>query len=190
MPSSAPNQINQIVQLMMLLKPKSILDIGVGFGKYGFLAREYLELWDGRDKYDDWQRRIDGIEANTEYITDLQKMIYNNIYIGNALEIIPTLETRYDLTILIDVLEHFTPEDGARLLTAIRKKSRAFLVSTPKAVSSQGDAFNNEYERHRSQWQLESFIAPVRYNFPHPNKLIVLIPDNRLPELEKAVPFK
>ena len=63
MPSSAPNQINQIVQLMMIVKPQSLLDIGIGFGKFGFLAREYLELWDRRNKYDDWQRRIDGIEA-------------------------------------------------------------------------------------------------------------------------------
>ena len=31
--------------------PSSVLDIGTGFGKYGLLCREYLELWDGRENY-------------------------------------------------------------------------------------------------------------------------------------------
>jgi hypothetical protein len=42
---------------IIALKPKSILDIGTEFGKYGVLCREYLELWDGRQKYE-FTRRI------------------------------------------------------------------------------------------------------------------------------------
>ena len=186
MPSSAPNQINQIVQLMMIVKPKSILDVGIGFGKFGFLAREYLELWDGRDVYNDWQCRIDGIEANSEYVTELQRMIYDNIHIGDALDILPGMAQIYDLLIMVDVLEHFTPEDGQRLFTECRKKSKAILISTPKVVSDQGDAFNNEFERHRSQWHDDNFIAPFKYRIPHPSKLILFLPQDRVPELDQA----
>jgi len=46
MPTSHPFQLDDIVQLIIETAPLSILDIGVGFGKYGLLAREYLEIWD------------------------------------------------------------------------------------------------------------------------------------------------
>ncbi len=69
MPSSHFGQLNEIVELIKLSKPKSVLDIGVGFGKYGVLAREYLELWDEGKKYNDREIRIDGIEAFEKYIT-------------------------------------------------------------------------------------------------------------------------
>ena len=39
------------MDINIALKPFSILDIGSGFGKYGVLCREYLELWDGRQEY-------------------------------------------------------------------------------------------------------------------------------------------
>ena len=66
MPTSHHSQINQIMQFVVLTDPKSLLDIGVGFGKYGFLAREFLELWDGREEIGNWTRRIDGIEIFTD----------------------------------------------------------------------------------------------------------------------------
>jgi len=157
MPSSHLLQLNEIVQLIYFSKPKSVLDVGVGFGKYGFLAREYLELWDGRGKYGEWTRRIDGIEIFDEYLTPAHEYIYDNIYIGNALDIIPNLDFTYDLILLVDILEHFTHDEGARLLAACQIKGRNFLVSTPKDIGTQEGAFNNPFEAHKSQWQKQHF---------------------------------
>jgi 16S rRNA A1518/A1519 N6-dimethyltransferase RsmA/KsgA/DIM1 with predicted DNA glycosylase/AP lyase activity len=36
MPSSHSNQINEIIKIALAVQPQSVLDIGVGFGKYGF----------------------------------------------------------------------------------------------------------------------------------------------------------
>jgi hypothetical protein len=52
----------------------------MGFGKYGVLCREYLELWDGRENYHEFKRRIDGVEAYDKYITPIHKFVYNNMY--------------------------------------------------------------------------------------------------------------
>lgn len=145
------------MELVQITRPKSLLDIGVGFGKFGFLCREYLELWDGRNVYDDWQHRIDGIEVFEKYITPVHKKIYDNIYIGDALSVLPGLDTTYDLVLLIDVIEHFTIEDGQRLLEICSSHSKACIVSTPHNASSQGDCFGNSYETHRSQWTWEHF---------------------------------
>jgi len=145
------------MELIILTKPKTILDIGVGFGKYGLLSREYLEFYDGREKYDDWERQIDGIEAFKEYVTPIYDFVYDNVYIGNALEILPTVQKHYDLILIIDVLEHFEYEDGIMLLKECMQRCSNTIISTPKDIGSQGDIFGNTFEMHRFQWEKKHF---------------------------------
>ena len=155
MPTSHYYQLNEIVKLIIDCHPKSVLDIGVGFGKFGYLAREYLELWDGREKYDDWKVRIDGIEGFEEYLTPAHDFIYDNIYIGNAIKVLPTLEIKYDLVLIIDVLEHFDYDDGIRLLQECLQLDSNVIIATPKDVRPQGKAFGNHLEIHKFQWKKE-----------------------------------
>src|SRR3972149_3569081 len=109
MPTSQYNQISKIMDLIIELNPKSILDIGVGFGKYGVLCREYLKfwVWDGTHDFHDFKTRIDGVEAFEEYLTPIHAFVYDNIYKGDAKDLVDQLDTSYDLVLLIDVLEHF-----------------------------------------------------------------------------------
>ena len=173
MPSSYPQLISPILEIIRSAQPQSVLDIGIGFGKFGFLCREYLELWDGRNKYGDWQKRIDGIEAFPQYVTPLQKQIYDNIYVGDARELVPKLDHYYDLILLIDVIEHFSLEDGHRLLHQCAKHSRGCIISTPLTVSAQEDAFDNPYEIHKSQWTQNQFSAfGEKVFFPNPHALL------------------
>ncbi len=130
----------------------SVLDIGIGFGKFGFLAREYTDVRLGR--YFNWKTRIDGIEIFEKYITHLQREIYNNIYIGNAIDILPTLG-RYDMIICSDVLEHFSEQDGTVLLDLIKDRCKFALIATPVTVLHQEALYNNEHERHISNWSKE-----------------------------------
>ncbi len=116
-----------------------------------------MELGDGREKYHDWKRRIDGIEAFEKYITPVQKIIYNQIYIGNALDILPTLKKRYDLILLIDVLEHFSYRQGRRLLSECKRYGANIIVSVPKKIGGQKDIFGNSFERHKFSWQKKHF---------------------------------
>jgi hypothetical protein len=153
MPTSHFYQINEIMEWVFLVRPKTMLDVGVGFGKYGFLAREYLELWDGHEHYGKNLRRIDGIEAFPQYITPLQKLIYDHIYVGDALNLLPTLEIRYDLITTVDVLEHFDYERGVKFLHACSERARNVILSTPQDIGEQGSAFGNPYETHRFQWK-------------------------------------
>src|ERR1700730_2128274 len=157
MPSSSSSQLSDIVKLISLTNPQSLLDIGVGFGKYGFLAREYPELWDGREMYSQWTRRIDGIEPFQAYLTPIHRLIYSNLYEGNALDVVKELNTHYDLALLIDVLEHFVEPDGRQLLSEISTKARNVLISTPKHPAHQEAAFGNPYERHLSEWRAKDF---------------------------------
>lgn len=137
--------------MIISLKPNSVLDIGSGYGKFGVLCREYLELWDGRQKYE-FKKRIDCVEVFKEYITPLHKYIYNNVYNENILDVVTNLDYRYDLILLIDVLEHFEKKEGSNLLKTLVKNNNGVLISTPKKPSPQKDAFGNIYETHRSRW--------------------------------------
>jgi 2-polyprenyl-3-methyl-5-hydroxy-6-metoxy-1,4-benzoquinol methylase len=121
------------MDLIISVKPFSVLDVGSGFGKYGVLCREYLELWDGRYEYE-FLRRIDGVEVFENYITPLHKYIYNNIYTENIINLVNNLDYSYDLVLLIDVLEHFSKEEGISLLNNLLKKNKGVLVSTPKSL--------------------------------------------------------
>lgn len=169
MPTSHFNQISPIVEIMFRLRPTSVLDIGIGYGKYGVLAREYLEFGIDYKPFEERKVRIDGIEAFPEYVRDGQRFFYDDIYIGSVLEILPDLAS-YDLILLIDVLEHFSREDGMKLLDLCSQKAKHVIVSTPLDIGVQGAVFGNEYERHRYQWRradLKSFRDVTFFNIYH-----------------------
>lgn len=176
MPSSHWYQLNEIVELIVVTQPESILDVGVGFGKYGFLCREYLELLDGRQKIHDWRRVIDGIEIFPAYITPLQKKLYNHIYIGNALDILPTLEKTYDLILLIDIIEHLDYRDGEQLVALCQERGKNVIISTPKIKMPQSEMFGNPYEAHKSFFKKRYFNKfPNRVFVPNLFSLIVYL---------------
>ncbi|RMD60854.1 MAG: class I SAM-dependent methyltransferase [Alphaproteobacteria bacterium] len=157
MPTSHPRQVNEIVELIRRLDPQRILDVGCGFGKFGFLAREYLDVWGGEHAYGAWTRTIDAIEGFSRYLTPVHDFVYDRVLVGNACDILPQLDARYDLVLLIDILEHFERADGLAILRRCVELSANTIVSTPKDIGDQEDVFENELEAHRSQWRYRDF---------------------------------
>lgn len=187
MPTSHPFQLNQIMHLVIQQKPESVLEIGVGFGKYGLLLREYLEIWGEGEEYSDFKRQIDGIEIYEPYILAHHEQIYDRIYKGNALDILPELE-QYDLILLIDVLEHFDYDDAVRLLSLCQEKSKAIIISTPKDIGQQEGGYGNVYETHRSQWTrqlLSKTLGRENFFIPNPHSHLVMHGSTGLIELIK-----
>ena len=176
MPSSSINSIETVLNIVRKINPQRVLDIGIGFGKYGFLLREYLELWDGRNVYNDWKRTIDGIEIHSPYVTLLQDMIYDSIYEDDALTVLDELyntKEKYDLILLIDVIEHFNKSDGEKLINKCKLNSKNIIVVTPKVVSNQGVVFDNMNETHLSQWTEDEFDSPKTKYYYNQSAIIV-----------------
>jgi SAM-dependent methyltransferase len=158
MPTSHLNLIEEVIGPMVYLDPKSILDIGPGFGKFGFLAREFLEVWEGDiNRLKKWARRIDAIEVFPEYLTPVHSYIYDKVHIGDAAAILPTITDHYDLVIFIGVLEHFEYERGVAVVRECLRVGRNVLIAVPQNLGDQGEMFGNPYERHLADWRKKNF---------------------------------
>ena len=157
MPSSYHGFINEVITDILKFKPNKVLDIGIGFGKWGSLFREYLDIYQGRYHKEDWIKQIDGIEAFEPYIKDHQKYIYSNLYIGDAYEVIGKLDN-YDYIYIGDCLEHFERDKAEEMLQKLRKKTNNLLLCVPLTNRwPQDEILDNPYEKHLSIWEESDF---------------------------------
>lgn len=149
MPSSYVQNVTPIIWECMDLAPTSVLDIGAGYGKYGWLLREYIDDFRGNVT-------IDAVEFWPEYMNRSGAgAVYDRVFPG-AWPV--RVDRRYDLVLMIDVLEHFEDEAGAKALEAALAVSDRVLVSTPLGFA-QGPVDGNELEAHRSEWPIRKLAG-------------------------------
>jgi len=158
MPSSSPKLITPIVEKILTIKPKTVLDVGFGYGKWGYLCREYLETWEGRISKIEWKVKIVGLDAYHPF-SELEwtKVFYDEIVIGDAWRTIKTLGC-YDLVIATDILEHLDKKCSLELFDECLKRSRkCFIMSVPLGEGWLNNyvPYENEYDKHRCVWRLE-----------------------------------
>jgi hypothetical protein len=151
--------ISYCVGLLRRIRPSSLLDVGTGFGRWGVLSREFLDVWEGREARELWRARIEGIEAFEGCLTPVHAYVYDSVHVGDAVELLPGLGN-YDVVYLGDVVEHQAKDRGWLLLDlACRHAERAAVVTIPigegwdQGMSDDG----NPHHPHRSVWTLDDF---------------------------------
>lgn len=171
MASSFSSQIPAIVYLLQKLKPKTVLDIGKGFGKYGFLIHEYAGI-DNQKRINpalsmvqQSSIRIDGIEVDEDLLLPHLKQFYSEIFIGDVFKIYKDFQD-YDLILMIDVIEHLDKEKAIIMLKYFLTKNMQVLVATPMTFFAQ-ELYESEYEHHISHWKLNDFknLGFVEYQY-------------------------
>lgn len=159
MPSSASESIPYEIEFIRKNRPelKSVLDVGIGFGKGAFLIREYFDVKrDGLYKPENWKVKITGVEVYHEYLSELQRMLYDEIVVGDVFEVIDKLG-KFELAILGDVIEHFSKEEGLLLLDKLFEHVEDVFVATPHGFLSHPAKGGNLHEEHKSGWKIEDF---------------------------------
>lgn len=152
MPVSRPNAITHICTAILKLQPKRVLDIGIGHGKWGMLAREYTDIWNGN--YFNHQVQIHGIEIYEKYITQLQREIYDHIHFGNVALLLGDF-LRFDIVIWGDCIEHLPKKVGINILEILKEYHGVSFVTTPRKFMPQGCVYGNVHETHVSHWTVE-----------------------------------
>lgn len=164
MASSSCERIPAIIKLFRNCNPKSILDVGIGFGKYGLLLREYLDVKNRRYWKKEWKIKLDGVEAFPTFITPVHEYLYNNIYIDNVMNLVRQDKLGYyDIYLMIAVIEHLSKEDGQELLDYAYNHSKMIVIGIPYNLKnpasdlSQKSKFGNDLEVHQSLWRIPDF---------------------------------
>jgi len=153
MPTSHPSLISPVAQKILALQPKTVLDLGVGFGKWGAMAREYTDIWSWRFYPAEYQTVIHGVEAHEKY-ESANWGHYQKIFLGKIQEVLPTLGG-YDLITFLEVLEHFEKREGIAVLEECLRHTDRLLVSFTN--THQHDVRDNKLEDHLSTWELRDF---------------------------------
>ncbi len=152
-------------ELVLKFKPESFLDLGVGSGKWGFLFREYTDIWEGRALTRQWKSQIDGIEIYAPLVQDYQRAMYKRIFVGNAYTLIDELHS-YDFVWCFDLLASFEKQKGLQMIKKMREKT-GMLLGIWQALDEKAPAEalgENPYEAKVSSWSLEDFSrADFRY---------------------------
>ena len=159
MPTSTYAQITAVVKYLERVMPTTVLDVGLGNGKLGFIARDLLDVMHGqRYRRDEWLVRVDGIEAFPDYVQDHQRAIYDDTYTGDAFDVIDNLGT-YEVILIGDVLEHFERSRAEQFLQKCRSHcEKVIILCIPLSERwTQGAIYDNPYERHLSFWSVDDF---------------------------------
>ena len=150
--------ISYCIELIRRINPNSILDVGAGFGRWGILGREFLEIWDDSNYSDKWNRKIDAVEIFEDYVKPYHSYFYDNVYIENAADFFKNNESKYDLIVCGDVIEHFEKEKGEKFIEDCLKHCRYLMINIPIGKNwEQGVINNNEFEVHKSIWYNSDF---------------------------------
>jgi len=166
MPSSTWAHIPNVIEAIFKLQPTSILDVGIGYGKWGFLCREYLESWKDRVFPNQWKVRIDGIEIFVPYYERLPwvRNIYDEVHIGDACSVVDGLCLRYDVVMAGDVLEHIEKSAAAELMQRLMTiANKTLILGLPIGDTWMRNQIvaDNQAESHRSSWGIDEVHQTV-----------------------------
>jgi len=128
-----------------LLQPAKVLDIGPGAGKYGRIVREVAAK-------DDFTSHTTAIEIDESYVEEFQlRDIYDEVIVDNALNLIDKPQTRFDLVLIGDCIEHIRKSAGIDLLNFLIYRTGYICVVYPDRFI-QDDWEGHAAEAHISTW--------------------------------------
>jgi len=146
-----------VLRFLQRLYPMRILDVGAGFGRWGFLCRCHLGGGVSLTHFPSTKLIIDAIEIFDANISPVYDAVYNHTFKGDARALIEKLDN-YDVIICSHMIEHMPKEEGWALLEAMKKKAKdAVLLGVPFNSPLRGAIGGNVHESHLAVWIRNDF---------------------------------
>ena len=150
MPYSVDIFDGHVGELIGMLKPGSICDIGPGAGKYGKIARRVAQ-----DK--GFAVNLTAVEVDPTYVDEFGlTALYDQVIVDDAVNLIKTPKVKYDMVIIGDCIEHMRKSDGVDLLNFLMYRTAHIVVVYPDNFLQDGSD-EHPAEAHISTWTAEDF---------------------------------
>lgn len=150
MPYSVDVFDGHVGELIGMLKPASVCDIGPGAGKYGKIARRIAQ-----DKGFDLE--LTAVEIDATYLAEFAlDQLYDHVVIDDAVNLIKTPYIKYDMVIIGDCIEHMRKSDGIDLLNFLMYRTAHIVLVFPDNFLQDGSD-DHPAEAHISTWGPEDF---------------------------------
>ena len=152
--STSPLEFDPIIISKVL--GSKILDVGSGYGKWGFLVKKYFWAISG---YYDASPTVAGIDIFFPHLISLKKINTYDYIVNSDASKIPLKNSSFDTVIAVELLEHLGKDDGyAFIEEAKRVAIKRVIITTPNFKCLRGgmkglDGFN-VYENHKSYWKV------------------------------------
>ena len=147
LPTSNFRDITSLMNIIVKLSPKKVLDIGAGSGKYGVLCKEYLgEIHP--------ELELHAVEGYKEFVNPAY-YVYSKTIIGDIRKV--SIEDDYDLIMFIHILEHMSKEEGRELIKKLMERCNYLMVAVPRYFSFQHDDDDKGYQNHIHDWNTADF---------------------------------
>lgn len=198
--STSPLELDPII--IGKVVGSKILDIGTGYGKWGFLVKKFFWEISGNDEA---IPMVGGIDIFLPHLLSLKKTsIYDFLINCNAARI-PLKNNSFDTIIAVEILEHLNKNDGLTFIEETKRVAKKrVIISTPNFKcprdGMKGYDGYNVYESHLSQWKVSelkslgfrcygigiknsfhpiiySIFYSITYKFPRISKYIIAVFD-------------
>lgn len=148
MPVGFVQAAQPFLSVLHSVEPKNVLDIGVGYGFWGSVIRNYISADPTTGEMRLNNPIIDGVEVFPRYRNPVWNL-YNHIYEGN-IDDLTSLISQYDLVVCIDVIEHLDKDIAKKIMT--ESKAVAVGISTDFSEQNMQEHYGNKHEKHISLW--------------------------------------
>ena len=137
-----------IEEIIRLLKPGALLDLGAGAGKYGELAKKINP-----------SIKLTAVEIEKDYIKKFKlSSIYNEVWNISVTDLVNPkyYDSAFDVIMVGDIIEHLKKSDGVDLLNFLIYRSRWIILEFPhRYLQNSVDGYHSE--AHISVWTKDDF---------------------------------
>lgn len=150
MPYSSPVFDSSIEEILRLLKPETVLDLGAGAGKYGQLAKNINP-----------SIKTIAVEIERDYINKFDlPSIYDEVWNISVTDFINPeyYDSFFDVVMFGDIIEHLKKSDGVDLLNFLIYRCRWIIIKFPHRWL-QNSIDGHQSEAHISIWTENDFCS-------------------------------
>lgn len=150
MPYSSSAFDHWVSSMVQLLQPSTVLDIGPGAGKYGRMIRDVASR-------EGFPTHVTACEIDESYVEQFRlREVYDTVIVDDVMNLIDQPQTRFDLVIIGDCIEHLRKSSGIDLLNFLVYRTGYICIVYPDRFI-QDDWEGHAAEAHISTWSEADF---------------------------------